>query len=660
MNFQLIASSCARRLVHVLLAVLILGGVAQAVEPGSGELRLLDKSGASHELASLDTNVDYHINGLVAEVAVHQRFRNDSGTWLEGQYLLPLPVGAAVYAMTVHIGDRIIVGDVREKQAARKVFEQARVSGHGAALVEADGSNLFRTAVTNVAPNESIEVELHYWQRVDYSGGVFSVRFPLTYTPRYRMQRDAAPASQDPGTTGPEVFASAKDEPPLSTHINVVLDAGVALASVTSPSHAIVTGKLDEQTPNGVRNVHLRDGVTVPDRDFVLQWKPQAHAEPKLASFNEAVDGANYAMLMLLPPQTQAQSLPRELILVIDTSGSMGGASITQARAALDMALRQLREQDRFNVIEFNSIMNPWRAEAVAATPGAVAQARQWVAQLQARGGTEMAAAMQLALSGHAPPGFVRQVVFATDGAVDNPAGLMALIDRNLGDSRLFPIGIGSAPNAGFLQAAAKHGRGSETVIADLHEVESAMSGLLAKLDHPAMRDLHVDWPAGTDAYPHQLPDLYLGEPMLLIARVAQPINQIRVSGMLAEQEWSSLAKLDSGRAAHGLDRLWAQARISDLEEQLSRGGDENTLRPQIVQAALTAHLVSRYTSLVAVDKTPARAADSTLHSTQVPNVLPAGSAFAQTATPARLQLLLGFIALLLAMLIWWTQRGRA
>ncbi len=660
MNMQSIALLYKRHLSHALLALLFLGGVAQAVEPGSGELRLLDKAGTRHELASLDTNVDYRVNGLVAEVAVHQRFRNDSGQWLEGQYLLPLPADAAVYAMILHIGDRVIVGDVREKDAARKVFEQARQTGHKAALVEADGSNLFRTAVTNVAPNESIEIEVHYWQRIDYTSGVFSLRFPLTYTPRYRMQRNAAAPSQDPGTSGPEVFASAKDEPPLSTHINVVLDAGVALASVTSASHAIVASKTDETKPDGSWNVHLRDGVTVPDRDFVLQWKPQPYAEPKLASFSQDVEGAHYAMLMLLPPQTQAQSLPRELILVIDTSGSMGGASITQARAALDMALRQLRPQDRFNVIEFNSIMNPWRAEAVAATPGAVAEARQWVSQLQARGGTEMAAAMQLALSGHAPPGYLRQVVFATDGAVDNPVGLMNLIDQDLGDSRLFPIGIGSAPNAGFLQSAAKHGRGSETVIADLHQVESAMRGLLAKLDHPAMRDLHVDWPAGTDAYPHQLPDLYLGEPLLLTARLPQPITQIRVSGMLADQQWSSQAQLDSRRDAKGLDRLWAQSRISDLEEQLSRGGDEGTLRPQIVDAALKAHLVSRYTSLVAVDKTPARASDSTLHSTQIPNVLPVGSAFAQTATPARLQLLLGFMALLLAMLIWRTQRVRA
>lgn len=647
MNHPQSDSSARRRRLWLLTGLLFAAMLAHAGEPGSGELRLLDHNGASHELASLDTHVDYRVNGLVAEVTVDQKFRNLTNDWLEGNYLLPLPPGAAVYAMTVHIGSRTIVGDVREKQAARQVFEAARTSGHRAALVESDGNNLFRTAVTNVAPNDTIEVELHYWQRIDYNAGVFSLRFPLTFTPRYHMQRDAAPADRDPGITGGQTFASATDEPPLSTQINVALDAGVPLASVTSSSHGIVTSHEGD-----FWTIKLRDGTVVPDRDFVLQWRPQPSARPRLASFGEDVDGAHYAMLMLMPPQQQQQSLPRELILVIDTSGSMGGASIRQARAALDMALRQLRPQDRFNVIEFNSIMNPWRAQAVDATPEAVASARQWVSQLQARGGTEMAAALHLALSGHAPPGYVRQVVFATDGAVDNPAGLMSLIDNELGDSRLFPIGIGSAPNAGFLQAAAQHGRGSETVIADLHQVEKAMQGLLAKLDHPAMRELHVDWPAGSESYPRRLPDLYLGEPLLLIARVPQPINALQVQGKLADDDWNATAPLDATRPAQGLDRLWAQSRIADLEDQLSRGGDETVLRSQIVDTALKAHLVSRFTSLVAVDKTPARAADSTLHKTQIPNVLPLGSAFAQTATPARLQLLIGFAALMLGLLL--------
>lgn len=630
-------------------------GIALGAEPGTGQLRMLDESGQTHEIASLDTRVDYRVNGLVAEVSVNQRFHNDGASWLQGQYLLPLPEGAAVFALTLHIGERVIEGEIREKEAAQKIFEEARDSGRRAALVENDGANLFRTAVTNVAPGETIDVELRYWQRVAYADGTFSLRFPLTYTPRYHADDGSAPESADPGIRGGQDFVPAHAQPPLATSIHVALDAGVPLADVASPSHAIVSSHHGHAW-----TVQLRDASVLPDRDFVLRWRPVPFTQPNVAAFRQEIDGDSYAMLMMLPPQQSASRLPRELVLVIDTSGSMGGASIRQARAALDLALRQLQPGDRFNVVEFNSIMRAWQPGAVPADAANVAEARRWVAALEATGGTEMAPALRFALAGHAPEGYVRQVVFATDGAVDNPAGLMAIIDDELGDSRLFPIGIGSAPNADFLAAAARHGRGSETVIADLDEVQDAMRGLLARLDHPAMRDLAIDWPAGSEAYPHALPDLYLGEPLLAVAKLPAPTAQVQVHGQLADRAWTAPARLDDAQATQGLDKLWAKSRIDELEDRIRRGDAEDGLKPDIVATALKAHLVSRYTSLVAVDRTPARSADQALRHAQIPNVLPAGSAFAQTATPATLQLLLAMLALLGALLLRRAERMAA
>ncbi|RAP59693.1 marine proteobacterial sortase target protein [Oleiagrimonas sp. MCCC 1A03011] len=655
-----IARRSARRLDWrpplVLLLLLLCTATLRAQQaPGSGELRLIDAGGVAHVQASLDTDVAYRVDGLVADVTVHQRFRNDGKDWMQGEYLLPLPDGAAVYAMTLHIGKRTVVGEIREKQAARKVFAQARASGRKAALVEADSGNLFRTAVTNVAPGEQVDVELHYWQRVDYRDGTFSLHFPLTYTPRYHMAKGAVSAAHDPGIAATQAFASAKSEPPLRTQIAVTLNPGVALARVVSPSHAIETSH-----HGATWNVQLRDPSVVPDRDFILRWTPQPQTQPNVASFVQTVGGAHYATLMVMPPQQQARTLPRELILVIDTSGSMQGASIRQARAALDLALKNLRPEDRFNVIEFNSDMKMLHPQAVQATPQAVQQARDWVAALNAGGGTEMAPALKAALDGHAPEGYVRQVVFATDGAVDNDAGLINIIDRDLGDSRLFPVGIGSAPNAGFLKQAAVHGRGSETLIPDLHEVGDAMRGLLARLGHPALRNLHIDWPHGAQAYPRALPDLYLGEPLLVTARLDAPGGRVQLHGQLADHAWTAPVSLDAARPARGLNRLWAQARIEHLEEQLRQGGDEDTLRPQIVKTALDAHLVSRYTSLVAVDRTPARDKPQALRDTRIPNVLPAGSAFAQTATSARVWMLLAALVLLLALATAWWQRREA
>jgi Ca-activated chloride channel family protein len=640
------------------LGGLLFGLAAHAAVPGSGELRLHDQAGHVRSLASLDTDVEYRVSGLVAEVQVRQQFRNAGKDWLEGDYLLPLPAGAAVHAMTLDIGERRIVADIKPKQAARRVFEQARASGRKAALVEADNGNLFRTAVTNVAPGETVTIVLHYWQRVDYQAGEFSLRFPLTFTPRYHMQAGAQPGNA--GMTAPQLFTGDDAKAPLRTHIAVQLDAGVPLAGVDSPSHAIVSERQGKRW-----QVRLRDGSALPDRDFVLRWRPQPQTLPNVASFSQDIDGTHYAMLMLMPPQQRAQRLPRELILVIDTSGSMGGESIRQARATLDLALSQLQPGDRFNVVEFNSILNPWQAQAVAATPQALQEARTWVDALQAGGGTEMEPALHFALAGHAPPGYVRQVLFATDGAVDDPNGLMRLIDQQLGDSRLFPIGIGSAPNAAFLQAAARHGRGSETLIGDPGTLAAAMLQLLAKLDHPALRAPEVDWPAGTEAYPRQLPDLYLGEPLLVTAKLPHAIAKVQVRGHLAEREWTAPAELSTTGAAKGLDRLWAQSRIADLEDRLARGGDPAELVGEITRTALTAHLVSRYTSLVAVDQTPERSADAALKHARVPNVMPAGTRFAggdarfaQTATPAELEAWLALIALLLAALAWRMQRA--
>jgi len=633
------------------LCGLLFGMAAHAGTPGSGELRLHDRAGHMQSLASLDTDVEYHVSGLVAEVQVRQQFRNTGKDWLEGDYLLPLPIGAAVYSMALDIGERRIVADIKPKEAARKVFEQARTEGRKAALIEADNGNLFRTAVTNVAPGEAVTIVLHYWQRIDYQAGEFSLRFPLTFTPRYHMQTGAQPG--DTGIDAPQVFADDDASAPLRTHIAVRLDAGVPLADVASPSHAIVSERRGK-----LWNIRLRDDSVLPDRDFVLHWTPQPRTQPNVASFSQDVDGTHYAMLMLLPPQQQAQRLPRELILVIDTSGSMGGESIRQARAALDLALSRLQPGDRFNVVEFNSILNPWQQQAVAATPAALQQARAWVGQLQAGGGTEMEPALRFALGGHAPPGYVRQVLFATDGAVDDPNGLMHLIDERLGDSRLFPIGIGSAPNAQFLQAAARHGRGSETVIADTGSLAASMQQLLAKLDHPALRDLRVDWPAGSEAYPRQLPDLYLGEPLLVTAKLPQRIAKVQVHGKLADRDWTVPADLSTPAPAEGLDRLWAQSRIADLEDRLARGGNAEELVGEITRTALAAHLVSRYTSLVAVDTTPARSAEAALKHTQIPNVMPSGTHFAQTATPAELEGWLALLALLLAALAWRMQRA--
>lgn len=622
--------------------MLLLGFAASArAEGGFGTLAATGADGRQLELVALDTEVRYRVSGLVAEAAIRQRFSNRSEQWIEAQYLLPLPTGAAVHDLELVIGARRIVGEIHEKEAARAAYVEAAAEGRRAALVESRGEQRFRTAVANVAPGETIDVEVRWSQEIRYHDGRFDLVLPLTFTPRYGGDATASAA----GDTRARAAA-----PDVSVH--VALEAGFDVARIDSPSHAI------DVAVRGTRHeITLAAGKVRADRDFVLEWTPRLGAAPAAAVLTEHDGAATYALVMLLPRAELANPLPRELILVIDTSGSMLGDSLEQARAAVDLALASLRPTDRFNVIRFSSDTESLFDQAVAATPGDVRLAREWVAALRANGGTEMAGALERALRDAPAAGHVRQVVFATDGAVEGTGALYALIDRNLGASRLFPIGIGSAPNQAFIERAATLGRGKATLIRDTGDVGLRMRELFDTLDRPALRDLELAWPVAAEVAPAKLPDLYAGEPLLVVARLAGAASgRVDARGALADAPWSSSLSLARQVEAAGIARLWARRRIDSLEQSLDLGADPHAVREQVIELARAQHLVTRYTSLVAVEQVAARAEAADLASWRVANAPPAGTlGFAATATTAPRELLLGLGLLAAAALL----RGR-
>ncbi len=626
------------------ILVLLLGFVASArAESGFGTITARTADGERFELVALSSDVHYAIGGLVAEASIKQRFSNHGDGWIEAQYLLPLPEGAAVHDLRVKVGERLIVGEIREREQARAEYVEAAASGQRTALVEADRSNLFRTAVANIGPGETIEVEVSWWQQIAYRDDRFRLDLPLTYTPRYRPEAsDTAPAAAS--TTRDDQHADIAPQ----VGIHIALDPGLALSGVSSPTHALTVNR------NGSRyQIALRDGAVAADRDFVLEWSPVLGGAPASAVLTEQRDGETYAMVMLLPRSELADPLPRELILVIDTSGSMHGDSLRQAVAALGMALDSLRPQDRFNVIQFNSTVEALFDESVPARAGDIDLARQWIARLRADGGTEMVPALARALRGKTTPGHVRQVVFATDGAVDDAAGLYALIDRDLGDSRLFPIGIGSAPNAQFIERAAVSGRGSSIVIRSTGELAARMQELFSKLDRPALRDLELNWPGVAETWPNRLPDLYAGEPLLVVARLSNVRGTLEARAASAKTPWHASLPLDRGANVAGIARLWAQRKIEHLEQSLDRGANADDVRNAVLGLALDHHLVTRYTSLLAVEKTPVRPLDSDLASLRIANGTPAGSVgFAATSTSAARQMLFGTLLLIAAALL--------
>ena len=627
----------------------------------------------------LNTDVDISVSGLVARVSVRQEFRNEGSEWVEGVYVFPLPDKAAVDRMRLHVGERIIEGEIREKEQARKEYEQAKEQGKRASLVEQHRANLFTTSVANVAPGELVVVELEYLEDLRYEEGAFSLRFPMTLTPRFipgQPLPDRQGSGWAPDTT--RVADASLITPPMISasrghriRLDAVIDAGVPLEKITSRYHPV-----DVSDQGNDYTVTLLNGSEAMDHDFELVWKPVPSAAPRAMAFRELVDGEPHLLLMVMPPDTAdapAAKMPREMIFIIDTSGSMHGVSIEQAKKALLQAIARLEAHDRFNIIEFNNSARALYPDSAEAMPQNLARAKRFVAGLQANGGTNMRPALEIALRSRPDETRLRQIVFITDGAVGNEAELYRVIENDLASARLFTVGIGSAPNSWFMRRAAEAGRGSFTIISALHEVGEKMDALFRKLEHPQVTNIDVEWPGGyvIESYPGTIRDLYLGEPVTLKAKASNefgPRDTVRVSGNSIGGAWSSDLALTGDANDPGIAALWARAKIASLYDDERRGADAETTRQAIVETAITHHLVSKYTSLVAVDKTPARPAGDPLNSEQVPNLMPYGQStnaifgFPATATDAQQLQLRGLAFILAALLLFaagWTGRSR-
>jgi Ca-activated chloride channel family protein len=693
---RIVAAGIGASLVFSLILtaiVLLLSGTANAavsddtaaaptlIRPADAQSgSLLFKTGQPGEYVeapTLKTDVYMRVTGMVTRTHVVQHFHNPSKKWVEGVYVFPLPENAAVDHLDMRIGKRIIAGQIKEKEQARATYEKARQEGKKATLLEQERPNIFTSSVANIGPGEDIAVEIEYQQTLHYDQGIFRLRFPMVVAPRYipgtpsisgfsgnGWARDTDAVPDASRITPPVQHPSNKPINPVS--IKVELDAGFPLARLESSYHPI-----DVQNQENNRYlITLKQGQVPANKDFELVWAPSLHSAPQAALFTERKGDKTYALLMVMPPAPNIADntkLPREVVFVIDTSGSMEGTSIEQARQALLMALSRLGPQDRFNVIQFNSSTDTLFPQPVPVNNDTIGRARNYVSHLHATGGTEMAPALDAALSNASESNAIRQVIFLTDGSVGNEEQLFGIIHQKLGNSRLFTIGIGSAPNSHFMSKAAEFGHGTFTYIGDVGEVKEKMSQLFSKLESPALTNIEVKWP-GTQAvemWPNRIPDLYLGEPVLLSARLEDLNGEVVVQGTRGGNPWHVVLPLKGGKDENGVAALWARKKISSLIDSLHDGANPETVRQEVTELALAHHLVSKYTSLVAVDVTPSRPAKESLNPSAMPVNLPDGwnyeSVFGtlpQTATPAQLNLMLGMLALSLAGILALVRRS--
>ncbi len=631
-------------------------------------------TGSRSELPRLSTNVEINVTGPIARARVTQHFANPSDQWTEALYAFPLPENAAVDTLHMIIGDRVVVGEIKEKGEARKVYEEAKTAGKQTALVEQHRPNVFSTGVANIPPKGNIRIEIEYQQRLEWKSEKFSLRFPMTVTPRYVPDHKLPPTSIVrseekinggwqvlPGEVPQEVKTEAETkDPSYPTHavsLAINLDPGFPLERIRSLYHPIELSRRDDITSVTLKNTEVKG-----DRDFVLEWRNAEQFSPTAAFFTESTADGDYGLLMVLPPQIMPGKVPaRDLTFIIDTSGSMGGASIKQAKLALMEGLRDLTTGDTFNIVEFNSTASSLFDTARLATPQNLELAESWIKQLKAEGGTEILSAFKEAFDiSSSNTKRLQQIVFLTDGSVGNEDEVFQFIRAKIEDQRLFMVGIGSAPNSYFMVEAAHFGRGTFTHIGNISEIPERMKSLFDQLKKPVLTDIKLTANGLYDFTPTIIPDLYAGEPVVVAMKLDTGDHQLGIVGRLGSTEWRKTLDIKSGVPNSGVRINWAREWIKQWMRARVTGFSSEEVKEKVTDLALKHHLVSPYTSLVAVDKTPVRPSEAQLSSKAIKPERPAGHqtpgiALAQTALGIEWRILLGLLLVLLAGFFWVT-----
>jgi Ca-activated chloride channel family protein len=582
----------------------------------------------------IDITANVEISGLMAYAQIKQVFINPYNIELEGKYQFPLPESAAIKHLTVKVADKEIIGQIMEKKAAKAVYKKAKRQGKKASLVQQQRANLFTNNIANIPAQSTVVVTLSFIMPVTFIDDELTINLPLAMTPRYQpvnYQQSPAEQSSNFMTSQSRIakettsIGNTSNIPALNfnaEHLNVLaksqvsvninLNAGVAISSVRSVSHEINTKELNSQQSSYL--ITLSKAHALANRNFNLTWKLAPNQQPQVSSFTEQVDDEYFTLLTFFPPRVEQTAVfARDIIFIIDTSGSMQGSSMSQAKSSLQHAISLLNSQDSFNIIAFSDSVDLLFSKTQMVTHSNINQAQQFIEHLQADGGTEMyrplSQALVMAKNSEQSTQAIRQVVFITDGAVANEFELMQLLDGAQDNFRLFTVGIGAAPNGYFMKKAAQFGRGSYVFIQNNHDVQASISTLMTKISQPAVSNIQLMFDSKihsqVDVYPKRITDLYLGEPMQVAIKSTLPVSSVQLIGDTATQPWYQQLIVDDTQPSQGISTVWARSKIEDLLDGLVMGSDKSQVKKQVIATSIAHQIISPYTSFIAVEKQP-------------------------------------------------------
>ncbi len=596
------------RKISLLLAVCLFSvfSIFAQDETTQGSLYAVNKKGSELGACPLkSTRVSADISGFITRVRVVQEFENNFNEPIEAVYTFPLSQTAAVDDMTMRIGDRIIRGVILKKEEARKVYESAKSSGNTASLLDQERPNIFTQSVANILPNEKIEIEISYVETLKFEDGSYEFVFPMTVTPRYIPESVDA---EDAEKISPPVISDTRAGHDISIEVN--LNAGVPVENINSNSHEIQSLNL---SPNSAK-ISLRNEKTIPNKDFVLRYDVIGRRLEDALLTNYGGNGGFFSLILSPPERLSAEDItPKEIVFVLDTSGSMSGFPIEKAKEAMKLALDNLYPDDTFNLITFAGDTHVLFKEPVPATRANMDRAQAFLESRQGGGGTEMMKAITAALAPSDSQEHLRIVCFMTDGLVGNDFEIISEVQKHK-NARVFSFGIGDSVNRFLLEQIAKEGRGEAEFISLTDEGSRAARRFHERVRNPYLTGISIEWNGlpVSDIYPKRIPDLFGAKPVVVFGRYAEPVKgAVKLKGKIGGQIFEREIAVDfpaNETSENVMATLWARTKIDDLMAQNWDFSAEETketprLKNEITKLGLDYRLMTQFTSFVAVEE---------------------------------------------------------
>lgn len=584
----------------------------------------------------LATKVEAAISGVIAKVSVHQQYTNRGTQPIHARYIFPGSTRAAVHGLKMTIGERIITAQIKEKEAARQLFEAAKKEGKNASLLEQQRPNVFSMEVANIMPGDRIDVTLEYTELLVPTSGTYEFVYPTVVGPRYSNQPAANAPSTEQWVANP--YLKEGSEPHTGFEITTTLAAGMPVKEVVCTSHPAT---VDFDGPDKA-TIALVPGEFGGNRDYILRYRlaDQAIASGLLLYQGEE---ENFFLLMAQPPmRPQPAQIPgREYIFVVDVSGSMHGFPLDTTKKLLVDLLGGLRPEDSFNLLLFAGDAEVMAPASVPATADNLRQALALIDRKQGSGGTELVPAMKTALALPKREGVARTMLVVTDGFIAAERDVFTTIQENLDKTNVFAFGIGSSVNRFLIEGIAKSGLGEPFVVMDPGEAPAVAKQFRDYVSTPVLTGIKVEY-QGFDTYdvePLTIPDLFAQRPLIIFGKWrGERAGTITLSGRTGEEAYSQsfqASQIEPQAANEALKYLWARERIARLADYPGRG-DSVGQREAIVNLGLRYNLLTAHTSFVAVDEV-VRNADGQGQEVKQPLPLPKGvSNLAVAGAPTR------------------------